>query len=126
MIYTIETLCGKEAFCLQLLCHNQKMSHQDEPEFLDESSTQQHLVSKIYADKSSRALFLENIPAVFTLPKSTVFGRTTPKLRNIIYLNKTPHDLLFDVFIYHNSISQELVDIRTRMHFLYLIVAKNK
>ena len=28
--------CGKEAFCLGLVCNNEKMSHQDNPEFLDE------------------------------------------------------------------------------------------
>ena len=36
--------CGKEALCLGLVCNSQKMSHQDNPEFLDESSTQQHIV----------------------------------------------------------------------------------
>ena len=27
--------CGKEAFCLGLVCNSRKMSHQDNPEFLD-------------------------------------------------------------------------------------------
>ena len=45
-----ETPSGNKAFflwkgslCLCLVCNSQKMSHQDKPEFLDESSTQQHL-----------------------------------------------------------------------------------
>ena len=28
--------CGKEAFCLGLVCNSEKMSHQVNPQFLDE------------------------------------------------------------------------------------------
>ena len=40
----------KETYCMRLVCYHQKMSPQDNPEFLhaDESSTKQHL--RIVAD----------------------------------------------------------------------------
>ena len=51
------------------------MSHQGNPKFLDESSTQ-HLAWEIYADESSKAFFfLEYMSAVFTSPKSPVIDK---------------------------------------------------
>ena len=42
-------LVEKKPFCLKLqLCHHQKMSHQDNPEVLDESSTEQHFLVDIH------------------------------------------------------------------------------
>ena len=64
---------GKEAICLWLVCNSQKMSHQDNPEFLDEViNPAAFSIWEIWADESSRVLFLEYMPSVFTSPKYTV------------------------------------------------------
>ena len=55
-----------------MICHHQKMllSHQDNTEFLDESSTQLHLVQEIYVQMSHQEhFFLGYMPAVFTFTK---------------------------------------------------------
>ena len=56
--------CGKETLCLQLVCNSQKMSHQDNPKFLDLAALN---MGDIYRQMSHQEhIFVEHMPAVFS------------------------------------------------------------